>query len=139
MATDEVPGPVDAAKLVSMYVKARDKVEEIDKAAKANKKPFEDAMAKIEVILLGQLAKQNADSVATSNGTFFKSKKVSVTVGDKDSFIAWIRSDLDTRLDYADLRAAKTNIVSFKDANNGALPDGIAYREEVTVQVRRKS
>lgn len=149
MATDT---SIDLKAMVDLYVKLRDERAEKKKLFDAALAKYDDGMEKIESILLGQLMKNNADSMSTAAGTFFKVAKISCTVADKDAFLGWVKQDLEHRLDYVDARAAKTNIVAFKKEQEKALetlrqldpaatldilPPGIGWSEMTGLNVRR--
>src|SRR4051812_20237047 len=104
-------GVVDWAQMVALYLKARDKLDALKKQYEADCEPIKRAMEKMEILFLGNLQAQNAESMRTMNGTFFKQGKVSVTVSDKTEFTSWLKADFDGRAAYADIRAAKLNIV----------------------------
>jgi hypothetical protein len=137
-APDGVPSTIDAAKMVQLYVACRDRIDAMNKAHTAAVQPIKEAMEKIEIVLLGQLQKQNASSIATDFGTFYKETSVSVTIGDKEQFRTWVLDSPADRINYVDVRAAKKNIETFKTEHAGNLPPGITWREEVEVHVRRK-
>jgi hypothetical protein len=143
---------IDLKALVDTYVKLRDKRAEKKKEFDAVLAKYDEGLEKLESVLLGQLMKNNADSMSTAAGTFFKVAKISCTVADKDAFLGWVKLDLEHRLDYVDARAAKTNIVAFKKEREAALeearkidpaatldilPPGIGWSEMTGLNVRR--
>lgn len=120
--------------LVEKYIRLRDakaqlKAEYAQKAAK-----LDDILDRIESVLLQQFSEFGMESVRTKAGTAYKSTRVSATVADWDSVLAFIKkNDLWQMLEH---RVSKQAVEQFKEVN-GDLPPGVNWREEVVVNIRR--
>lgn len=120
--------------LVEKYIRLRDakaqlKAEYTQKAAK-----LDDILDRIEAVLLQQFSEFGMESVRTKAGTAYKSTRVSATVADWDSVLAFIKkNDLWQMLEH---RVSKQAVEQFKEVN-GDLPPGVNWREEVVVNIRR--
>lgn len=117
------------------YIQLRDKLDAMEKEHKENIAPVKEAMAKIEIHLLGTLTASGTESMRTKFGTFFKAKKTSATVADKQIFLDFIKENGAWEL--LDIRALKSGIETYKEEREGDLPPGINWREETTVNIRK--
>jgi len=125
---------MDNDKLVGTYVKLRDMKAQMAAKFKAEVARVDEALGKIEGKLLSQLNAANAESVRTTEGTFFKTTKTSATVADWDSLLGYIiANDAYHMLDH---RVNKTAVAEFREEKND-LPPGVNWREELTIGVRR--
>lgn len=122
--------------IVRVYIAKRDDKEEVLRLAKLQNESTDAWLCAAEATLKRFLNEQKLTSSATEFGRFYKKSRNSVTVGDKESFLGWIKQD-EARWVFLDVKANKTAAVEYKDANGGALPDGLNYREEEVVEVRR--
>ena len=145
---DTASPEIDLNKLVALYVRMRDKKKEMDDGHKSTVQPIVDAMEKIEGILHAKLVASNAESMNTESGTFFKKKKVSITIANGETFIPFIKEN--NLWDLADIRAAKVNIEKYMEEldpsgeldadgkpKKRGVPPGLNYRAEIEIQVRR--
>lgn len=124
--------------LIRLYIAKRDDKDAFKKEYEAKVDSTDAFLAAAESVLKRHLREQGLQSFAAADGsgTAFRKTMTSVTVKDKEQFRQWVKSD-DDRWDYLDMKANKTAVVAFKESNDGALPDGIGWREEEVVQVRR--
>lgn len=120
--------------LVERYVKLRDAKAKIAKKAKDQVAVLDEAMGKIEAVLLAQFNEAGIESVRTSAGTAYKDPKTSATVRDWDAFIAFVRENEAWHLLKHDV--VKTGVVEYRQANDDELPPGVDWREEITIKVR---
>lgn len=120
--------------LVAMYVKFRDQRTALKRKYDDEDASLKDGMARLEVAMLGALAKQGANSINTDAGTVFKSTKSTCHVADWDSLLGYVKEHNLWHMLKRDV--AKTAVVAFREENND-LPPGVDWREEVTVGVRR--
>lgn len=123
------------AELVKKYIELRDqkaamKAKFAEQEAKVN-----EVMEKIEAKLLQVMEQLGVDNMKSEAGTAYRSTRASTTVADRDAFLKFLQESGEWSL--ADLRAAKATVTQYKDANNGALPPGLNWREEVVVGIRR--
>lgn len=121
--------------LISNYVALRDKKAQMDAAHKAALAPVNEAMAKVECMLLQAMDDQGLTALRSSAGTAFRATKTGARLADRDSF----RQFLDTSDDpyhYIDLRVSKTAVEEYITEHN-AVPPGVDWYTEATVNVRR--
>lgn len=128
MAENNVAGVVKA------YVTIRDKVAEIKSAHKAQLKPYEEALNKLEFQMLGILNNAGVDSMKTPDGTAYRTEKTSVTIADKSAFMDYVKNSESFEL--LDVRANKTAVEDFM-AEHQDLPPGVNIRREAAVNFRR--
>jgi hypothetical protein len=113
-----------------------------DEATELKRKYQEEAdkikanMAKIEAALMVAMDATGVESVRVDGGTAYITTQTSATVADREIFLTFCREKGEWTL--MDVRAAKTAIAQFKEANNG-LPPGINWRAERVVNFRRQS
>lgn len=121
--------------IVERYIQLRDKKAELDQAHKAKMETINVALDKMEALLLAEFGKLGLDSAASPAGTAYKSVRSSAKVLDWDSTLAWIKAN--ERWDILYRNVAKTAVEEFRNETQ-TLPPGIDWREEVTLNVRRK-
>lgn len=126
----------DLSELVEKYIKLRDKREAVAEAVKEKQAKIDAVLERIEGILLATMEDMGMESVATSNGTAYKSTRSSATVADWDAAFDYIRTHEAWHM--LERRVNKKSIVAHKE-ETGELPPGVNWREEVTVNIRRKS
>lgn len=122
--------------LVTKYIKLRDKKQAIEDEVKDKKAKIDSVLEKIEGIILASMEELGLESVATESGTAYKSTRTSATVADWDTVFDYIRSTESWHM--LERRVNKSAVVEHKN-ETGELPPGVGWREEVTVNVRRKS
>lgn len=120
--------------LVENYVKLRDAKAQLKAQYDAKRAKLDEILTQIEGNLLLKFQELGCESVRTSVGTAYKSTRTSATVADWDIILEHI---LDTE-NYTlfDHRISKKAVEEYKE-ENGDLPPGINWREEVVVNVRR--
>jgi hypothetical protein len=74
------------------------------------------------------------DSVKTEAGTAYKSTRISVTTGDKDAFMEFVRTNDEWPL--LEVRPSKSAVEEYRAAHDD-LPPGINWRAEQVVNIRR--
>lgn len=124
---------VDA--IVERYIQLREQKTELKRRYEENVADIDAAMERIEAHMLAMLQTLGVESVKTRFGTPYISKQTSVTVADRPSFFAWLQETGEWEL--ADIRAAKTPVIGWKDAREGDLPPGLNYRESLTVNIKK--
>lgn len=120
--------------IIAKYIEIRDRKAALKKEYEARTAPLDAAMAKIEAHLKDQMAKQGLESMPTKAGTAYTQRRTSATTADRNAFLSFIRSNDAWHL--ADIRPLKTSIDSYVE-ENGDLPPGINFRQELVVNVRR--
>lgn len=124
----------DLNSLVGMYVKIRDERTVLKREFEKKDEVLKEGLKRLEVAMLGLMAKSGANSVATDAGTVFRSTRAYTSVADWDSFLSYVKDNELWHMLKKDV--AKTAIEAFRVENND-LPPGVNWQEEVTVGVRR--
>lgn len=122
------------SEVVGEYVELRDKKLQLKADFDARVKPIDERMEQIENKLLEVFEATGIDSVKTDLGTAYKSEKSTASVADKSAFLDHIKEHDDYQL--LEVRANKTAVEQYKEVNE-ALPPGVNWRSEVTVNFRR--
>jgi hypothetical protein len=125
-----------ASELVEKYIKLRDKKGEMKKEYEDKVSKLEQALDKIETVLLNTLNTAGIDSIKTEFGTAYTATRSSATVADRDGYFGWIQEDLEERMIFLEARANKTAVQQYKEVH-GELPPGINWREERVLNIRR--
>ena len=129
--------PMDAEKLVSVYVKIRDakaaKTKEMEDAIKA----LDDQLDAIEQELLTICKTTGQDGGKTSAGSFTRSVKTRYWTSDWESMYDFI-------LDYEvpellERRIAQSNFKQFLEDNPDLMPEGVNVESKYSITVRRAS
>jgi len=122
------------SELVAMYIQLRDKKAEYKAEYEAKVAKIEENLDKIEAKLLQVFEESGMDSVKTEAGTAYKSTRVSVTTGDKDAFMEFVRTNDEWPL--LEVRPSKSAIEQYREQHDD-LPPGINWRAEQVVNIRR--
>jgi hypothetical protein len=120
--------------LVEKYIKLRDKKAQIKARYDEEKAGIEGAMTKLENVLLLNFHKLGVESVKTPAGTAYMSTRTSCTIADWEEFAAFM--DEHDRYDMQEKRVSKKVVEEYRQVNN-ALPPGLNWREEQTINIRR--
>jgi hypothetical protein len=121
--------------VIGRYVSLRDKKKALEKAHKEELQPINEALLKLEIFLLKTLQDTGLENMRSKAGTAFKAKTTSVTLADKPAYLQFI---IDNELwELLDVRPLKTAVEQYKEDHDGALPPGVTWREELTVNVRK--
>ena len=96
---------------------------------------YDEAMGKIEAVLLKSLNESNMESVRTEAGTCFKQVQPRVGVADWDAVRGFIADN--DMWHMLDKRVNKTAVLQYKQEHEGAIPPGLNYSEEIVINVRR--
>ena len=120
--------------LVEKYVQLRDKKASIKKEYDEKVAKYDEAMSKVEAVLLKHFEETGAESVKTGSGTAYKSSRTSATVADWDSFFEYVKGN--ELWHFLEHRANKKAVEEFKNEHQD-IPPGLNWREEVVVNIRR--
>lgn len=120
---------------VSQYVRLRDLIKEKDDAHKEQMAPYREALNDLNSLLLNQLNNAGADSVGTSAGTVYRTKKESASIADMEAFWGYIEKN-----DAFDLLDKRANVTAIRDfiEEFKVPPPGINFTTTHVVGVRRK-
>lgn len=120
---------------VRLFIHARDTIAAEEKAHKERMAPKKEALEKMKVALLGYLTQIGADNATVRGvGLIYKNQVNSVTVGDADQFMPWVKDG--NRWDYMNISANKTAVVAYVQ-QHGEPPPGIKYSSYMDVGVRQ--
>lgn len=125
------------AEVVGVYIALRDRRAARKAAFTVDDEKDKGAQEKIEAALLKRFQANGITSLAIKGvGTAYTSSRTSASVADKEAFFNFVKDNDEWAL--TDIRASKANIELYKEQNQ-ALPPGINYSEEITVNVRRSA
>lgn len=121
--------------LVKKYLQLRDKKAEIQQKHKEELAPYNEAMEKIEAMLLQTFEQMGVESVKTRYGTPYISLRETVSVASRDDYIGFVKEN--EAWEFLESRANKSAVLAYKE-EHGELPPGINYRAERKINVRSK-
>jgi hypothetical protein len=122
------------SELVEKYIQLRDKKAQYKAEYDAKVSTIEELLNKIEGKFLQVFEQSGMDSVKTEAGTAYKSTRISVTTGDKDAFMEFVRTNDEWPL--LEVRPSKSAVEEYRAAHDD-LPPGINWRAEQVVNIRR--
>lgn len=120
--------------LVEVYVQLRDKRAQRKAAYENDDADDKSKQERVESELLRRFQESGMESVRTKSGTAYKSIKTSATIADWDEFFQYVVENQAWEL--VGRHCSKDGVKEYKEANS-AVPPGINWREELTVNVRR--
>lgn len=130
---DEVK--IDLNKLVSVYLKLRDAIEEKEEQHKAELQELKDQFDVVAGELLTHCNSQNIDSIKTPIGTISRRISTRYWTSDWDSMYQFIKEhDAPFLLEQ---RIHASNMREFIENNPDAFPVGLQAERKYTVQVRK--
>lgn len=121
---------MDANKLIETYVKLRDKKKAVQDQHKAEIEPLDEGLMKIEAKLMQLMSDSGVEKLGGAAGTAFTKVNTSVTVGDWDQVVGYVREH--DAYDILERRVSKTAAME-----RGDVP-GLTLNQVKVVQVRRK-
>lgn len=125
------------ADVVQKYIELRDLKSTLKADYEAKLKPVEEAMSRLELVMLAQFDATGVESMKTPMGTCYVSTQTRGSVADKEAFMEFVKSNNEWPL--LEVRCAKNNIEAFIEQHNGELPPGINWSVERVVNFRRKT
>lgn len=129
------PMQVPVATRVEQFVKLRDKLRELEDRHKAERKPYDEAMEQLRLIILGHLDAAGVDSITAKGvGTAYRTVRKSATIADGDAFRRHVIGSQE--FDLCDWRANANAVEAFIN-QHGAPPPGVNYSTLAQVGVRR--
>ena len=126
---------VDLDKLTAIYLKMRDKRDQLRRDAEAKEKEIEEQMGIIEAEMLEVCKNMNADSVRTPHGTIIRSVKSRYWTNDWDSMYQFIREH--DAFGLLEKRLHQTHLKEFLSENPDTFPIGVNVENSYSVVVRR--
>ena len=126
---------IDLDKLTAIYLKMRDKRDQLRRDAEAKEKEIEEQMSIIETEMLEVCKNMNADSVRTPHGTIIRSVKSRYWTNDWDSMYDFIEET--GAFGLLEKRLHQTHMKEFLAENPDIFPKGLNIENQYTVVVRR--
>jgi hypothetical protein len=126
---------IDLDKLTAIYLKMRDKRDDMRREAEAQEKELVEQMDIIEAEMLEVCKQMNADSVRTPHGTIIRSVKSRYWTNDWDSMYRFIREH--DAFGLLEKRLHQTHLKEFLSENPDTFPIGVNVENSYSVVVRR--
>lgn len=126
---------IDLDTLTAIYLKMRDKRDEMRREAEAREKELEEQMGIIETEMLEVCKQMNADSVRTPHGTIIRSVKSRYWTNDWDSMYQFIKEH--DAFGLLEKRLHQTHLKEFLSENPSTFPIGVNVENSYSVVVRR--
>ena len=117
--------------LVGKYVQLRDRKAEMDSEHKLRVARVNEALDKIESILLKEFSESGLESVRTPAGTAYTVTRTSATVADREVFLTFA---VDGHLDMLENRVSKSAVEEYIEAS-GVPPPGVNIRREIDEKI----
>ena len=132
--TDAVVTDLD--RLVSVYVKIRDKKNELAATFAEQEKELDGKLDRIKQALLEHCKATGTESVKTTSGTFWRTQKKRFWTSDWDAMNRFIVEN--EAVDLLEKRISQGNMRQFLEENPEQHPPGLNADNEYTITVRRK-
>lgn len=126
---------IGADKLAKVYIKMRDKLQELQREYEEKEADIRAQMEIIEQKLLDICKDTGADSIKTPFGTVMKSTKTRFWPSDWAAMYDFIRQH--DAYDLLERRVHQTNMKTWLEDNPGLLPQGLNAETRYSVTVRR--
>lgn len=132
--TDGVVTDVD--RLVSVYVKIRDKKSELAAEFNEKEKELDAKLDKLKAVLLEHCKETGVESVKTASGTFWRTQRKRFWTSDWEAMNRFIVDN--EAVDLLEKRIHQGNMKQFLEENPDTLPPGLNADSEYSITVRRK-
>ena len=132
--TDAVVTDLD--RLVSVYVKIRDKKAELATEFTAKEKELNAKLDTLKTALLEHCKATGTESVKTASGTFWRTQKKRFWTSDWEAMNKFIVEN--EVVDLLEKRISQGNMRQFLEENPNLHPPGLNADDEYTITVRRK-
>lgn len=136
MTADTEAETIGVDKLVSVYIKLRDRKAELQKEFSEKEAALDAKMDLVKAALLDHCNTANVESVRTTAGTFYRTMKQRFWTSDWGSMNNFIMEN--DALDLLEKRIHQTNMRTFLEEHPDKLPPGLNVDSEYTITVRRK-
>jgi len=127
---------IPADKLVSVFIKMRDKRDEISKEMEAKIAEIEEQMELIRRQLLEICKTNGADSIRTKHGTAYRTVKRRYVTNDWDNFYKFMQEH--GAMELLERRIHQTNMKQFLEENPDLHPVGLNVDSEFAITIMRK-
>lgn len=136
MTADTEAETIGVDKLVSVYIKLRDRKAELQKEFSEKEAALDAKMDLVKAALLDHCNTANVESVRTKAGTFYRTMKQRFWTSDWGSMNNFIMEN--DALDLLEKRIHQSNMRVFLEEHPDKLPPGLNVDSEYTITVRRK-
>ena len=126
---------VSVDRLVSIYIKIREKKAQIAAQLKEEEALLNDKLEVVKAALLEHCKTNNVESVRTSRGTFFRKIHTKYWTSDWESMNKFIKDN--DAVDLLEKRLHQGNMRQFLEENPDKLPPGLNVDSAYTITVRR--
>lgn len=123
------------AEMIDKFVKIRDHKKKATEEFEQTMKPVNDALEKLEGLILDALNVGNLESIKSEFGTAYRTTHSTTSVKDRDAFLTWVRQN--NAYEALDVKANKTFVKEFMEGS-GPIP-GVEMSSMQKVGVRRAS
>ena len=123
-------------KLAKAYIKIRAERSALSAQFKETDGELSRKLDRLKQAMLEHCDRHNAESVRTSEGLFFRSKKTKYWTSDWDAMHNFIKEHNVPEL--LDKRLNQTNIREFLEENPTLVPDALNTETELVISVRKK-
>ena len=123
-------------KLAKAYIKIRAERSALSAQFKETDGDLSRQLDRLKQAMLDHCERHNAESVRTSEGLFFRSKKTKYWTSDWDAMHTFIKEHNVPEL--LDKRLNQTNIKQFLEENPTLVPDSLNTETELVISVRKK-
>jgi hypothetical protein len=124
------------SELIDKYIEIRDKKAQLKAEYDVKKNKMDDALDKIEAVILKTFETSGMDSAKTENGTAYTSRLVTATVADPDVFMKHVIENQAWHM--LEKRCSKVGVEQYREEHDD-VPPGINWREERVVNIRRST
>lgn len=125
---------MSVAEMTQRYLALRRRKEELAEYHKNQLAPFNQMLATLGNMILAELNAAGVSSMASPDGTVYKSTETSVTVKDWPAALAYIMQH--QAWDLLEARVAKTAALTVINETNEMIP-GVAVAQEIVLRVRK--
>lgn len=125
---------MNLSELVEKYIIVRDKKASLKADYEAKVSVVDQAMEKIEALILSSFAESGTESCRTESGTAYKTTRLYANVADWDIALEHIKRTENWSM--LEKRVSKKAVEEYMEANEEA-PPGVSTRTEVVINVRR--
>ena len=126
----------DLDRLVSVYIKIRDKKNELAAEFNEKEKALDAKLDKVKQALLEHCKATGTESVKTVSGTFWRTQRKRFWTSDWEAMNRFIVEN--EAVDLLEKRIHQGNMKEFLEENPDVLPPGLNADSEYSITVRRK-
>lgn len=129
--TDELP----IEKLTRVYIKMRDKKEELSRELEEKIGELESDMKRVKTAILEHMKELNAESLRTTSGTVYRTVRTTYSTNDWESMNKFILEHGVPEL--LEKRLHQTNMKAYLEEHPDELPPGLNANMEYSVTIKR--